>query len=137
VSSDPISFYRAELRGAAARQATAYQRRRRSTVAVAVALAAVLIVGGAIAAQTRWFDSGSQIKLRYTAAGRAAALDYPARGYEKCLVAHGARRVSVGFRAYPPSAAAKSACKPFLKALTATCRIPGQPGERELICPGK
>jgi hypothetical protein len=130
VNSDPITVFRAELRGAAARRVSAYQRRRRSAVAIAVALAAVLIVGGAIAAQTRWFDSGSQIKFRYTAAGRAAALDYPARGYAKCMTAHGARRVSVGFRGYPRNVAAESACKPYLDAFAATCRIPRQASER-------
>ena len=109
---NPVSVFRAELRSAAARKASAHQRRRRSAVVIAVAVAAVLIVGGAIAAQTRWFDSASHVRVRFTAAGRAAALDYPARGYAKCMAAHGARRVSVGFRTYQRTAATKSACKP-------------------------
>jgi hypothetical protein len=130
VTGDPIGLYRAELRSAAARRASAFQRRRRRVVALGIALGAVLIVGGAVAAQTRWLDSGSQIKFRYTAAGRAAAFDYPLRGYAKCMAAHGARRVSVGFRIYRRNAVADSACKPFLDAFAATCRIPELPGER-------
>lgn len=132
---NPVSVFRAELRGAAARKASAYQRRRRSAVAIAVALAAVLIVGGAIAAQTRWFNSASHIRVRFTAAGRAAAIDYPARGYAKCMTAHGSHRMSVqgGSWKYQRNAAADAACDPYLEALAATCRIPREPGERKLI----
>jgi hypothetical protein len=130
VIDNPVSLFRAELHGAAARKASTYQRRRRSGVAIAVALAAVLIVGGAIAAQSRWFDSGNQIKFRYTAAGRAAAPDYPARGYARCMAGHGARRVSIGFRIDPRNADAESACRAYLDAFAATCRIPRQASDR-------
>jgi hypothetical protein len=112
MSTDPIGVYRAELRSAAARRAGAYGHRRRSAVALAVAVGAVLLVGGAVASQqTRWFDSGARMELRFTAAARAAALGSLTRGYVKCLAAH-------------RSTDAASACASLLDAMTATCLMP-------------
>jgi hypothetical protein len=139
MSSDPISAFRAELRSEAARKANAYQRRRRSTVAIGAVLAAVLIVGGAIAAQSRWLDSGGRMKVRFTAAGRAAALDFPARGYANCMAAHRSRRLNGPAGAWTLSAMpprnrhANSSSKRSLLPVAS----PRQPGKRELICPGK
>jgi hypothetical protein len=132
MTSDPLIVFRTDLRAAAARQASAYQRRRRAAVVAGVALFAVLSVGGAIAEKSTWFNTASHVPVRFTAAGRAAALDYPARGYAKCMAARGSRRVRVqgGGWSYQPNAAAEATCKPYLEALAATCRIPRQPGER-------
>jgi hypothetical protein len=132
VSSDPVRVFRAELRAAAARRVRANRRRRRAAVAAGVALFAILIVGGAIAAQSTWFNSASQIRVRFTAAGRAAAIDFPARGSSKCMAAHGSPRVSVrdGW-SFQWNAAADAACDPYLAALA--CGISRAPGERKLI----
>lgn len=102
MTGDVISLYRAELRNAAVRKAKADERRRKRIVVLAVALAAVFIVGGAIAAQSRWLSS-SPIELRLTAAGRAAAL-----GYAECLAGHGLQ---------------SAACAPVLGTIAATCLV--------------
>lgn len=134
MTGDPISLYRAELRSAAARRAGAYQRRRKSAVAVAVALAAaVLIAGGAIAEQqTRWFNTSS---TQLQAQAVQEHVDALARGYTKCMAAHGSHRVTLpgGGWTYQPSAAADSACEPFHAALVATCLIPRAEDTRGVV----
>jgi len=106
VTGDVISLYRAELRSAAVRRVKADERRRKRAVVLVVALAAVFIVGGAIAAQSRWLSS-SPIEVRLTAAGRAAAL-----GYAECLAGHEL-----------PSGVATPACTPVLGTIAATCLV--------------
>ncbi len=117
--SDSIGFYRAELRKAAARRVIATQRRRRVGVALAAAVAAVFVVGGALAAQTRWIASDSTTRMRIVATQEQ--LDSVEGAFIRCLVVH----TEPGANDNP-----EVTCAPFRYAIAATCFKPGLMGLR-------
>jgi hypothetical protein len=132
MTGDPLGAYRVELRNAAAHRASAHQRRRRGAVTLAVATAAVLLVGGAIAGQASWFETPSTQFQRHAVEDH---LDRLTKGYANCMTAHGSHRIRLpgGGSAYRHNAAAASACEPFHSALVATCLIPTLKGGRGVI----
>jgi hypothetical protein len=132
MSDDPISVYRTELHNAALRRASLHQRRHKSAVAIGFALAAVIVVGSAIAGPARWFNTSStQLQIR----GRQQELNYLNRGYVECMAGQGphmaAPRAAGG--AYQRNATATLACRPFLEAIVASCLTARQGNERVLI----
>jgi len=121
MTPNPIEAFRAELRQAAGRRACRYRRRRRLGVSLAIACGALLVAGGAIAAQRTWFDNqgATQIRIRYTE-DRVSGLT---EALETCLASHGARRVLVrdGGVVFRNASAAMSQCGAFATSIDLTC----------------
>lgn len=117
--SDSISLYRIELRNAATRRVNAFGRRRRVGVVLTVAVAAVFVVGGALAAHTRWIATDSTQTMRIVATQEQ--LDSLTGGFIKCTVAH----AKPGANDDPDVT-----CTPFLYAIAATCFKPELMGLR-------
>jgi hypothetical protein len=122
---DPIASYRIELRRGAERRATKYRRRLQAAVAVTVAPAAILVVGGAIAASTGWFTS-HPIAPRIVPRAVQEHLDRLNLAYTECMAAHGSQQVPLegGGWTYDKNAAAQSICKPKLAAIAAYVSSP-------------
>ena len=125
-----ITSFRSELRRAAVRRVRSYQRRRRLSAALAVAVAAFLVAGGAIAAESfHWFGPSSyEIRLR----AAHDQFDHLTKAFTACMAAHGAQPVAVpgGGFTFRNAAAAESACGAYVTAIAVTCRTsqlpPGQ-----------
>ncbi|MBA3841465.1 MAG: hypothetical protein H0X39_02405 [Actinobacteria bacterium] len=89
MSADLVAQYRDGLRAAAARQVRARERRRRTSITVAIVFSALFLVSGAVAAQQgHWLDTVSspiQIHMRWGG--------HRARGWSDRITAVCVRRV--------------------------------------------
>jgi hypothetical protein len=133
MSVDFVSAFRSELRGAALRQTAIRRRHRRMSLLLAVGVGAILLVGGAIAAQTHWLGTSSSGDIEIRTAHEQ--FDHLTKGFRACMAAHGAHPVKVrgGGWTFRNAAAAETACGAYAATITLTCRPlqlpPGQPAQ--------
>lgn len=128
MTGDVISAFRSELRGAAVWQARSHQRLRRLSVVLSASIAAIVLVGGGIAAQSRWLSAPSSGRAEIRA--MHDRFDHLTSGFTSCMAAHGAHRVKLrgGGWTYRNAAEAESACGAYVSAITLTCQVIQLPG---------
>lgn len=133
MSTDPISEYRRELRAAAVYRVRSHRRRRRVVVVLATAVGAILVVGGAIAAQSTWLHADSSGQIALTAVPER--FDRAPMAFVRCMAAHGARRVDLpgGGWTYHDATDAEASCGAAVTGISVTCP-PAQPSGRPEQC---